>query len=219
MYILLSSLVRMLAPILSFTADEAWLSMSHAADDDARNVMLNDMPVYDEAYAFTEIADRWDRLFALRDDVMKALEQARANKMIGKSLDAKITLTVADKEKFELLTSFGTELETVFIVSGVTVILGDADKVEVAPADGCKCVRCWKYADKGMTDEQGFLCERCKTILGLCLSSRGREVSPFQDLLGTLLDGSSPMTGWRSLGDYYFPMASCSCLFLGWGGG
>jgi len=167
MYILLSSLVRMLAPILSFTADEAWLSMSHAADDDARNVMLNDMPVYDEAYAFTEIADRWDRLFALRDDVMKALEEARAAKMIGKSLDAKITLTVADKEKFELLTSFGAELETVFIVSGVTVVLGDADKVEVAPADGCKCVRCWKFADKGMTDEQGFLCERCQTILGL----------------------------------------------------
>jgi isoleucyl-tRNA synthetase len=167
MYVVLSSLVRLLAPILAFTADEAWLAMSHEASDDVRNVMLNDMPEYRDDLLFPEVEARWNRLFALRDDVMKALEEARASKMIGKSLDAKVALTVADKEKYELLTSFGSELETVFIVSSVSVTLGDTDKIEVAPADGCKCVRCWKYADKGMTDEQGFLCERCKTILGL----------------------------------------------------
>ncbi len=166
MYVILSSLVRMLAPILSFTADEAWLAMSHASSDDVRNVMLNDMPEYTDALCFAEVEGRWNRLFELRDDVMKALEEARAAKMIGKSLDAKITVTVSDKEKYDLLTGFGSELETVFMVSGVTVALGD-DKVEVAPADGCKCVRCWKFSDKGSDDGNGFLCDHCKTILGL----------------------------------------------------
>ena len=167
MYLILSALTRMLAPILAFTADEAWLMMPHASDDDKRNVMLNDMPVYDETYVFAETEERWERLFALRDDVMKALEEARAAKMIGKSLDAKIALTVTDKATYELLCSFGRELETVFIVSGVSVTLGDEAKVEVAPADGCKCVRCWKYADKGVDDGSGFLCEHCKETLGL----------------------------------------------------
>ena len=167
MYIILSSLVRLLAPILAYTADEAWVSMSHLESDDTRNVMLNDMPEYNDELNFAEIEARYEKLFELRDDIMKSLEEARANKSIGKSLDAKLTITVSDKETLALLTSFTKEeLETVFIVSGVTVNEGE-DAVKVENADGCKCVRCWKYSTEGIDTESGFLCVRCKNTLGL----------------------------------------------------
>ena len=167
MYIILNSLTRLLAPILSFTADEAWLAMPHCDKDDTRNVMLNDMPVFEEKYCFPEIEEHYNKLFELRDDIMKVLEEARANKLIGKSLDASVEITVSDKDKFELLNSFGSELETVFIVSEVTLKLGESDNIEVKGASGCKCVRCWKYSKDGIDTESGFLCARCKNILSL----------------------------------------------------
>ena len=124
-----------------------------------------------------EIEEKYNALFDLRDSVMKALEIARANKTIGKSLDAKLTI-YADGENKALLDSFGDELKTIFIVSGVTVTEGtapeaaycDADTklgVLVEGADGEKCDRCWSYSTEGIHDEEGFLCNRCKTILGL----------------------------------------------------
>lgn len=166
MYIILSSLVRLVAPILSFTADEAWASMSHVSGDDVRSVMLNDMPEYREEYHFGGVEEHWNRLFDMRDEVMKALESARAEKKIGKSLDAKVTVHTADSDEYRLLESFGNELETVFIVSGVTLVNGGQNTVTVEPADGCKCVRCWKYSKEGI-DNDGFLCGRCAKILGL----------------------------------------------------
>ncbi|MBO5040619.1 MAG: isoleucine--tRNA ligase [Clostridia bacterium] len=166
MYIILSALTRLLAPIITYTADEAWQMMPHASTDDVRNVLLNDMPVYSEEYCFDEIEERYNALFELRDDVMKYLEEARAAKTIGKSLDAKVEITVSDKEKYALLSSFGDELETVFIVSGVTVNEGE-DEIKVSPADGCKCVRCWKFSENGKDTEGGFLCVRCSDILGV----------------------------------------------------
>ncbi len=166
MYTVLRTLVLLSAPILAFTADEAWCAMAHSSKDDVRSVALNEMPQADPAYNFEEIEGRWNRLFACRDDVMKALEEARAAKRIGKSLDAKIVLTTSDAEKYSLLTGFGKELETVFIVSGVKVLSGDRESVEVLPADGCKCVRCWKYAEDGI-DRDGFLCRRCAEVLGI----------------------------------------------------
>ena len=165
MYLILSSLIRLLSPVLSFTADEAWGSISHLESDDKRSALLNDMPEYNEKYNFEGIEERWNKLFELRDDVMKALETARAEKMIGKSLDAKLTIVATDSEKFELLKSFENELDTVFIVSEVTLLSGDKDEVKVEPADGCKCVRCWKYAKQGRNTDGGFLCERCMTTL------------------------------------------------------
>ncbi len=166
MYLILNSLLRLLAPILSFTADEAWMMMSHAEGDDERSVLLNDMPTYDEKYCFDGIEEHWNKLFDMRDDVMKALETARADKMIGKSLDAKITIHTENEEQYKLLCSFDAELETVFIVSGVTVVNDGENKVTVEPADGCKCIRCWKFSKKGI-DNEGFICERCASILGL----------------------------------------------------
>lgn len=108
---------------------------------------------------------------------MKALEIARAEKRVGKSLEAKITLYVKDADTLALLREFGKELETVFIVSGVTLSEEEAPAsahtegesglgILVEPADGCKCDRCWSYSTEGETTEDGgFLCARCKAIL------------------------------------------------------
>ena len=179
MYTVLSMLTRLVAPILCFTAEEIWKSMPHSANEDVRSVFLNSMPAYDEALTFADVMEPWNKLFEMRDDVMKSLELARAEKLVGKSLEAKVTIYTKDADMLALLKSFGKDLNTVFIVSGVTLVEGDAPAgahvegtsgvgVLVENADGCKCDRCWSYSTQGEQDaDGGFLCARCKKILEL----------------------------------------------------
>ena len=176
MYLIISGMTRLIAPMLSFTAEEIWQAMPHSSDEIKESVFLNDMPIYDEKLSFGGLAESWNKLFELRDDVMKALELARASKLIGKSLDAKITIYTNNEEQLALLDSFKDELATVFIVSSANVVKGEAAdgafaetvsgiSVLVEKADGCKCDRCWSYSTKGEQTEDGFICERCKNIL------------------------------------------------------
>ena len=176
MYMVLSAMVRLMAPLLAFTAEEIWQAMPHASTDNKASVFLGDLPAYDEALTFSDLAEHWNALFDLRDDVMKALEMARADKKIGKSLDAKLTIYTKNDEQAALLSSFGDDLKTVFIVSGVKLETGEAPEgaltetvtgiaVLVEGADGCKCDRCWAYSTEGKQDEEGFLCARCLNIL------------------------------------------------------
>ncbi len=179
MYFVLSGLIRLLAPMLAFSAEEMWQAIPHSASDKTESVFLNELPAYDEALCFTEVAERWNSLFAIRDDVMKALELARAEKLVGKSLEAKITLYTKDEAILSVLNGFGKELNTVFIVSGVKVLAEEAPDgahtdgtsgigVLVEPADGCKCDRCWSFSTEGKhTEEDGFVCARCAAILKL----------------------------------------------------
>ena len=177
-YRVLSALTRLVAPILAFTAEETWQAMPHEAGDNKESVYLNDLPAYDEALTYPELRKHYDKLFELRDDVMKALELARAEKQVGKSLDAKITLYPKDGEQKALLASFEGDLPTIFIVSQCAFGEGKAPEaahtegesglgVLVEPADGCKCDRCWGYFVKGKhTEDGGFLCPRCQNVLG-----------------------------------------------------
>ena len=166
MYTVLSALTRLLAPLLTHTAEEIWQTMPHSSGEDARSVLLNRMPVYEEKYAFDEIETHWDNLFALRDDVMKELELARAAKTIGKSLEAKLEISVGG-DKYELLDSFRGRLAEVFIVSAVKLEKSDSEDmtVTVKPADGEKCDRCWMYTEDGEKTEDGYLCARCLKTL------------------------------------------------------
>ena len=178
MYFVLSGMVRLIAPILAFTAEEMWQAIPHTASDKTESVFLNDMPSYDDSLCFSAVTEKWNKLFQMRDDVMKALELARNEKKVGKSLEAKVTLYTKDADMLAMLQGFGGELNTVFIVSGVTLVEGDAPagahtegasgvSVLVEPADGCKCDRCWSYSTEGEhTEDGGFLCARCKAILG-----------------------------------------------------
>ncbi len=181
MYTVVSMLTRLLAPILSFTAEEIWQTMPHLASDKTASVFLNDMPAYDEALTFPEVTAHWNQLFALRDDVMKALEIARADKMIGKSLDAKVTVYTEDDEQYAVLNSFADKLALVFITSQATVVKGAAPAgaltetesgiaVLVEAADGEKCDRCWMYITAPIHDTDaegntGCLCARCHKVV------------------------------------------------------
>ncbi len=168
MYTVLSMITRILAPLLTFTADEIWRAMPHVASEDARSVLLNDIPTYDESLTFPEIKAHWDHLFELRDDVMKELETARANKLIGKSLEAQLHI-VASGEQYAVLDSFRDQLAAIFIVSAVSLESGEGEmKVTVEPASGEKCDRCWMFTEDGETTEDGHLCARCmETVKGL----------------------------------------------------
>ena len=177
MYLVLNSLTRLLAPLITFTSEEIWQAMPHGKNDIRESVFLNQMPSYDKTLCFEEIVARWDKQFALRDDVMKALELARAEKKIGKSLDAKLTIYTENEEIYQLLSGFGDELATVYIVSDASAVLGKTPEgvfcetvsgigVKVENADGEKCGRCWSYSTDGTHDEEGgFLCAKCKAIL------------------------------------------------------
>ena len=176
MYLIVSGMTRLIAPMLSFTAEEIWQAMPHSSSEVRESVFLNNMPEYSEELTFGGMSERWNKLFTLRDDVMKALELARTSKLIGKSLDAKVTIYANNDEHKELLDSFKDDLATVFIVSGATVEAGNAPEgaftetesgiaVLVDKADGHKCDRCWSYSTEGVLSEDGFICERCRKII------------------------------------------------------
>jgi isoleucyl-tRNA synthetase len=172
MFTVLDGLVRLIAPILAFTADEIWQIMPHRKTDDALHVVLNDLPVYDESCPYSALAEKYDAFFLLRDDVLKALENARNDKIIGKSLEASVTVYTTDDKTAALLEDLKDQLATLLIVSEAIVKKEEAPEgafagqsgiaVVAAAAEGCKCDRCWTVAKEGKaTEEDGFLCIRC----------------------------------------------------------
>ena len=178
MWIVLSSMTRLLAPLISFTAEEIWQCMPHLASDNKESVFLNNLPEYTDEWSFAEITAGWDKLFELRDDVMKALEIARADKLIGKSLDAAVTIYTNSDDVYSVFDSFKSELTTVYIVSDVKLVKGESPEgvftetvsgigVKVEAAQGERCDRCWMYTDEPITDGEGVLCPRCAKILGI----------------------------------------------------
>ncbi len=162
LYRILVDFTRLLAPILCFTAQEIW-SFIPKTPGMKEYVVFEQMPAPRPAAdeAFTA---KWARLIAVRDEVKKALEQARAEKAIGSSLEAAVTLA-ADAADRALLTAMDpADLADLFIVSQVTVEAGEALGVRVARADGQKCPRCWKYDRHAGADG---LCPRCAKVLGI----------------------------------------------------
>lgn len=175
-YRILDALVRMLAPILCFTADEIWQAMPHKDTDDLRNVLFNDMPEYDAALAFDDAASiKWEKIIAVRDDVNKALEQARGAKLIGKPLEAKVVITTSQAGK-DFLDGCGQDLAKLCIVSAIAVQTGEGEgdsyealggmKIAVSHMEGEKCARCWIYDPTvGGNTEHPCLCARCAAVL------------------------------------------------------
>ena len=163
---ILDAMTRLFAPILAFTCDEVWLAMPHRTQDDARNVLFNEMVQPYAAYALSEDEmAKWARIAALRTAVNGALEQARADKTIGKSLEAEVDLTVTAEDAF-LADMDAAALADILIVSQVRVDVGAEQAVAVRPANGAKCLRCWKVlptvgSDAGHPD----LCPRCAAVV------------------------------------------------------
>ena len=162
LFLILDTMTKLMAPILCFTCDEIWQAMPHPAADDGRNVLFNEMNQPFAAYALDGAAmDRWERIIAVRDAVNGALEAARAEKRIGKSLEAKVKLTVPAEDAFLAEMDAGA-LADLLIVSQAEAETGAALAVAVEPAGGAKCERCWKQtASVGGDGAHPTLCARC----------------------------------------------------------
>jgi isoleucyl-tRNA synthetase len=177
MYEVLSSLVRVLMPILAFTTEEVWSYMPKR-NNDPISVQLADWPEVNEQYIDADLEEKWDKILDIREEVSKALELARQQRTIGHSLDAKVTI-YADKELLDLFNSISETLEQIFIVSNVKTEIvpsklpDGAVKFEdmnmavlVEKAPGHKCDRCWKYAEDAQKfDDETVLCSRCSDVL------------------------------------------------------
>ena len=179
LFLILDSLTKMFAPILAFTCDEIWQAMPHRACDDGRNVLLNEMnrPFADYALPGDEMA-RWEQLIALRSDVNGVLEAARADKRIGKPLEAAVSLRAESKDAAALLDRVSDmDLDDLLIVSQCLIsddepsadaVRGSGSavpglQIAVIEAPGAKCPRCWKHSLHA--DSETGLCPRCAAVV------------------------------------------------------
>jgi len=169
------AMARLLAPILSFTCEEVWQhlpkipgrpdSVHLAKFPDAGDVLGGAaVPAEDPR------AQDWTTLLAVREQVLKALEEERNSKRIGKSLEAQLVITAAEPA-YSVLKRYEDQLRYLFIVSAVTLAAGSGNgtggvRVEVKKADGAKCERCWNYSTQvGKDKTYPTICERCSAVL------------------------------------------------------
>ena len=170
------AMVRLLAPILSFTCEEVWqhlpkvpnrLASVHLAEFSTPAEVLDDpsIPLEDP-----QQQQDWSSLLAVREQVMKALEEERNSKRIGKSLEAQLTITAADPA-YPVLARFHDQLRYLFIVSAVKLVEGAGNgtgslHIEVKKAEGAKCERCWNFSTHvGEDKNYPTVCERCSAAL------------------------------------------------------
>ena len=177
-YRVLDAMTRLLAPVLCFTADEIWLAMPHGENEDARAVALNDMPEADKALTLSEEEEaHWSKVMRVRADVNKALELARAEKLIGKPLDARVTLYVSEAAEGPFAELEGEDLAPLCIVSELKIVHGagegvrgenfDGLTVHVEPSALPRCARCWtRSATVGTSEKHPTLCARCAGVVG-----------------------------------------------------
>lgn len=163
--LLKTSLVWM-APILPFTAEEAWAIMP-GFEDKQESVHLMLFPPTEKEWLEPGLFQEWEELGVIREKVLKELETARENKKIGNSLEASITLKLP-VDKQPLLKKYETELPSLFIVSEVNLDAhsGDELAVKVANAPGKKCIRCWNFSTYvGQSPDYPGFCKRCEEVV------------------------------------------------------
>jgi isoleucyl-tRNA synthetase len=166
LYDILVALAKLMAPILSFTADELWRMLPAARKEcNAFSVHLASFPEATPTDA--QLAQRWERLLRVREAVQGALELSRSNKTIGSSLEAGVTVRSVP-DLYALLKEYEQELPSLFIVSQVTLekdseLSSDKElEMEISLADGKKCERCWNYRPAvGSFADHPTLCDRC----------------------------------------------------------
>jgi len=174
MYDILDSMIRLMAPIFTFTSEEVMQHMPGQDSNQSVHMLL--FPEVDQNCVNQSLSERWDQFIAIRGEVSKAIELARNQKQVGHSLDAHVTISAID-DTYVLLNSMD-DLRSLFIVSNVTVVqdqpLDNAYQAEtiqnllvrVQPAEGNKCQRCWVYDPSVGADETyPDACKRCQDIL------------------------------------------------------
>ena len=151
--------MKLLTPILPHTMSEAYDTLASKEEDD---IYLTDMPEYVE-YNDSKLVSSFDEFLKYRDVVLMALEEARANKVIGKSFNAKLTLTL-DANAKEIFEPIKENAHQLLIVSQIEFIDGAEFNVVVTPAEGETCSRCWMIVP---SIDENELCPRCKGIVKL----------------------------------------------------
>ena len=163
LYHILNSLVRLVAPIFSFTCEEVWKHMPEV-DGREESIHLALFPKPRDEWKTGDLLEGWGKIRSVREEVLKVLEIARKEKMIGNSLEAEVTL-YAPEELYKFLKGYEEQLKYIFIVSGVILYSEDRGKpveVTVARAQGQKCERCWNYeVSVGINSSHPTVCDRC----------------------------------------------------------
>ncbi len=157
-------LVKLLAPILTFTSEEVWENLA-AADEDVPSVQLASWPEGGEADA--ALGEAWSLLLDWRNEVTRALEEKRTAKEIGSSLEARVALGVPEAERHVLMRQLEF-LPTLFIVSEVELKPEPTEtrEISVEKATGGKCARCWNYRTSvGEDEEHPEICDRCLPVV------------------------------------------------------
>ena len=176
LHILVDAISRLMAPILPFTSEEIWKYMPDR-EGKKESIHLELLPGVDERFIDDELSGRWTELLDVRGEVTRALEEARAAKKIGHSLDAAVVIN-AKPELLETLQSFSDDLATLFIVSQAELSQSDLEgelfesdevaglKISVARAAGEKCERCWiSDPEVGDNEDHPTLCPKCLDAL------------------------------------------------------
>jgi len=165
MFELLNALLRIAAPLLPMTTDEAWGYLKLPKKSDS--VHLEDWPEDRHDRWFDEALNKkWEALIRIREEVLKSLEEARSSGRIGSSLEARVIITAGSPADKKLLDDNAPMLRYLFIVSQAEVS-GDIDpegkiRAAVEKAKGAKCQRCWNYSEGvGKDEKHPALCERC----------------------------------------------------------
>lgn len=177
MYEILTTLVRLVAPVLCFTSEEVWQALPNKEEREW-SVHMSDMPKVNEAYLDKALDEKWKKRLAVRSVAMKALEEARQAKVIGHPLDAEVTV-YADGEAYDIVKAMEKELADFLLVSQTHIVSGTAEapenaasneegtvKASVAVCTLAKCKRCWKRsADVDADPKHPGVCARCAHVL------------------------------------------------------
>ena len=166
MYSILDALIRMLAPVLVHTAEEAWAAMPRTSDA-ADTVHLAPMPKPDPAINPADNADLWQSVMTLRDDVLKVLEALRKDQTIGSNQEATVRVVTPDEATLRAVEQLGPgTFAALCIVSEVTVEKGDALTITAAKSAHPKCQRCWNFwPSVGQNPNAPDLCPRCAEVV------------------------------------------------------
>ena len=162
-YETLMTLLKLIAPILSATAEEMWSYLKGFVKEES--VLLTTFPVAKKEQTNPEVEQYWDAIWTIRELVNKKIEEQRMAKTIGHSLDTKITIEAPEKE-YNLLERLGDDLKDIFIVSQIALKKGSEINITVEKAEGEKCERCWQYTTD-ISKEGKFpnVCKRCENTL------------------------------------------------------
>ncbi|MEO8411406.1 MAG: class I tRNA ligase family protein, partial [Propionivibrio sp.] len=157
--------VKLMAPILSFTAEEVWQTLAEQNQQPAGSIMLQTWRPLSELADESALLDKWSKIRGYRADVMRALEELRVAGQIGSSLQAKVIIH-ADGEKYDLLASLGDDLHFVLICSQTSLVRSADDKLACVALSHAKCERCWHVReDVGSDSAHPEICGRCVSNL------------------------------------------------------